>query len=47
MKFLYNTSDDYQDVSHSYYDLHRFDDGSENEIFFYGYNLNNQDKLKL
>jgi hypothetical protein len=46
MKFIYNPSEDYKDVPHSYYDLHRFDDGSNEEIFFYGYNCSVNDDLK-
>src|ERR1035437_992646 len=46
MKFIYNTGDDYQDVSHSYYDLYRFDDNSEDEVFFYGYSCCINDAIK-
>jgi hypothetical protein len=46
MKFIYNNQDDYLDAPHSYYDLYRFDDASEDEIFFYGYNCSINDSLK-
>jgi len=46
MKFIYDSSDDYKDVSHSYYDLHRFNDESKDEIFFYGYRCSIDDKIK-
>lgn len=46
MKILYDPRDDYSDVVHSYYDLYRFDDNSQEEIFFYGYHCSISEEIK-
>jgi len=46
MKIATNHSGEYRDVINSHYDLKRFDDGSDSEVLFQGYNSSRDNVLK-
>jgi len=46
MKIVHVPGGEYQDVLGSYDEYSRFDDGSEEEVFFYGYNSTKRNDLK-
>lgn len=46
MKIVHNNLGEYADVINSYYDVHRFDDNSSEEVLFVGYNTSTDELLK-
>ena len=46
MKIIYDPSEDYNDVPHTYYELEKYNDDSQDEIFFYGYHCSVDGAMK-